>query len=369
LQYYQWPRIGVGSHSYTDNYGSTKGPHSVHFDQEYYNWTKVLDKYNKVPSTSSQRAELGKLAYHCAVSVDMDFEYNGSTSNINRIPNAANKYFRYTAQHIKKSASGFWEQVDTNIVNGFPVQFAIYTSSGAGHAIVCDGLRPDDPNDLYYHLNMGWWGASNAWYLIQESFNAGGYSNITAAVIDMFPVPELDNPDLNIDDETLDLVWYYPTKVLAEAYELQVKEGPSNWVTIDNQLKATSYSYKYSNTDTHRFRVRAKMNGKWNALGWSNNIIVNIQQEINKQKPNELKAYPSLVTGRTGNKLTIEYKDLGNCDITIYNTNGVKVFDELKSGDASLSKKVISLAYLATGIYIVQVLGEEVNESIKIFKD
>ncbi len=364
LQYYEWPRIGIGSHSYNDNSGSTTGLHSVRFDKKYYNWGLIKDHYYKVPSSTSERQELGNLAYHCAVSIDMDFEYNGATSNINRIPNAANKYFRYTAQHIKKSLNTFWAQVDTNIINGFPVQFAIYTSGGAGHAIVCDGIKPDVPSKQYYHLNMGWWGSANAWYLIQNGFNAGGYTNITAAVVDMFPVPELEKPKLNIENETVDLAWYYTQRMPAESYELQVKVGAQNWKTISQNITLQTYSYKYESTDIHRFRVRAKLGGKWNALGYSNNMTINIENELNNSKSEDVLVYPTLVT----DNITVEYYNLDQCNIDIFNTMGVQIV-KVDAGKNTGSKQILNLQSLPSGIYILRVMGEGVEQSVKFFKN
>lgn len=364
LQYFEWPRIGIGSHSYNDTKGSTTGLHSVRFDKKYYNWGLIKDKYYKVPSSTAERNELGNLTYHCAVSIDMDFEYNGSTSNINRIPNAANKYFRYTATHIYKTVSTFWEQVDSNIVNGFPVQFAIYATNGAGHAIVCDGLRPDDPNKLYYHLNMGWWGSTNAWYLIQDGFNAGGYTNITAAVVDMFPVPELEKPKIGSDNESVDLVWYFTERMNADAYELQVKVGAQNWKTISDNIQTQKYSYKFDNTEVHRFRVRAKMNGKWNALGYSNNMTIDIKKEIENSKSAEILVYPTLVI----DNINVEYFDLEHCSIEIFNTMGVKVYEEA-IGTISATKRTINVQGLPNGIYFLRVMGDGVEQTVKFFKN
>jgi len=364
LQYFEWPRIGVGSHSYNDNKGSTTGLHSVRFDKKYYNWGLIKDKYYKVPSSTAERQELGNLAYHCAVSVDMDFEYNGATSNINRIPNAANKFFRYTAEHIYKTASNFWQRVDTNIVNGFPVQFAIYSSSGAGHAVVCDGIKPDVPSKQYYHLNMGWWGSSNAWYLIQNGFNAGGYSIITAAVVDMFPIPELEKPKLNADAETVELVWYYTSRMKADAYELQVKIGAQNWQTISDTLTGQTYDYKYTSTEEHRFRVRAKLLGKWNALAYSNNMTINIANELENSKSEDVKVYPTL----TDNIISIEYYDLTNCSIEVFNSMG-KCVMYLEKGSIENNKKTINLTTLSSGIYFIKVSGGQINETKKIFKN
>ena len=366
LQYYEWPRIGTGSHSYNDTQGSTKGLHSVRFDKKYYNWGLVKDKYYKVPTTTAERNELGNLAYHCAVSIDMDFEYNGATSNINRIPNAANKYFRYTAKHIKKSVSGFWAQIDTNIINGFPVQFAIYTTSGAGHAIVCDGLKPDVPaNKQYYHLNMGWWGSSNAWYLIQGSFNAGGYTNITAAVVDMFPIPELEQPKLDTEDEVVELVWYYPTRIAAQDFEIQVKVGAKNWETISDSISGQTLDYKYTSTELHRFRVRAKMGGKWNALGYSNNMTINIQKELDNANTEELKVYPTLVS----NRLIIEYPNLETYNIEIYNSVGMRVYSYQGQANSMQNKRTINMQNLYGGIYFIRVFGDDIDQTTKIFKN
>ncbi len=364
LQYYEWPRIGIGSHSYNDNSGTTKGLHSVRFDKKYYNWGLIKDEYYKVPSTIAERQELGNLAYHCAVSVDMDFEYNGATSNINRIPKAANDYFRYTASHIYKTVPDFWAQVDSNVINGFPVQFAVYTSTGAGHAVVCDGIKPDVPSKQYYHLNMGWWGADNGWYLIQNGFNAGGYTNIKAAVVDMFPVPELEEPKLNAEDETLEITWYYPVRKAAEAFELQVKVGVQNWKTIADDIQGLSYEYDYTSTEVHRFRVRAKMAGKWNALGYSNNMSIDVQKELDKSKVKELRVYPTLVI----DDVTVEYSNLANCSIEIYNALGIRVYEQ-KQGGSPLSKRVINLQTLTSGIYLVRVYGGGIDQSIKIFKN
>ena len=361
LQYHNWPRIGVGSHTYTDNYGSTKGSHSVNYEKKYYNWSLILDEYHTKATTSRERSELGNLTYHCAVAIDMDFEYNGSTSNINRIPAAANKYFRYTAKHLKKSASNFWSSIDQNLKDSLPVQFAIYTSAGAGHAIVCDGLKP---STKYYHLNMGWWGTSNAWYKIQDGFNAGGYSNITAAVVDMIPNPEMATPKLDFDNEAVDVNWYYPQSVKVEAFELQVKVGIANYVTINDSIKATSYKYKYKNTEIHTFKVRAKVNGKWIDNSYSNYKSINIKSELSTALPEELKVYPTVCT----NVLNIESKYLKGGKIEIYNTSGQLVFETNVSSDFSSSKYTLNTNFLRNGLYILRVSNNDYSESKHIVK-
>ena len=364
MRYYNWPRIGIGSHSYTDSYGNSTGNYTVNFESDYYHWTKIIDEYYKKPSTQSQRAELGKLAYHCAVAVDMDYESNGSTSNVNRIPNAANKYFRFTAEHISKTASDFWSRITENIINGHPVGFSIYTTSGAGHAIVCDGYRKISSTQKYYHLNMGWWGSSNAWYTIQGSFNAGGYTNIPTAVVDMFPVPEMAKPVLDIENKAVTVEWYYPPNVNPDAYELMVKEGNNNWVSLGNNMAQTKYSYTYSSTEIHSFKVRAKVMNKWNAAGWSNYESIDIEYELNNVTPKEFKISPTVVD----NILTVEYANLSGCTIGIHDVTGKCVFrNTISENDGSIGKQ-INLQFLNSGMYFIMVSGNNIKETAKFMK-
>jgi hypothetical protein len=368
LQYFQWPRIGVGSHTYSDNYGSSLGTYTVNFESSYTNWNNIKDKYYKVASTSSQRMELGKLAYNCAVAVNMDFEYNGSTSNVNRIPAAANKHFRYTAEYISKSANQFWARVDSNLINNLPVQLPIYTASGSGHAIVCDGIKDIGQATQYYHLNMGWWGSANGWYDIQGIYNAGGYSNITGAVVDMIPVPEMAKPRIKVETNTVEVEWYYPPKITPQAYELQVKDGSNNWVTLADDLTAPSYSYTYTSTDLHRFRVRAKYAGKWENDGWSNYESIDIEKEINNYYPENLKVYPTI----TYDNINLEYKYLQGSIVEIFNSNGIRVYTAKIAENDESGSRTINLQHLQSGIYFLKInssAGQETHKIIKLRKD
>ncbi len=364
MQYYKWPRKGVGSHTYSDNQGSSTGSYTVDYANTYYNWTAILDLYYKKPTTLAQREQLGKLAFNAAVSINMDFEYNGSTSNINRIPMAANKYFRYTSEHIYKSSnSNFWERVRDNIKDNYPVQFAIYTSSGGGHAVVGDGFKVVSSTN-YYHLNMGWWGSSNGWYEIEDGFNAGGYSNITAAVVDMLPVPEMNDPRLNAEKNTVDIEWFYPSIISPSDYELQVKIGSDDWINISDTIKTKHYSYKYSNTLKHLFRVRAKNNNTYRDNGWSEYMSIDIEKELNKQSDVEFSVYPTFISSY----INVEYNDFSNTTITIYNLSGQIVYTEYSDEDSSYSKKRINCEFLKSGLYLLNITGENGNETKKFIK-
>ena len=355
MRYYEWPRKGVGSYSYSDNYGNTTGTYQANFEENYYNWSLVLDQYKGFLTTENQRSQLGTIAYHAAVSVNMEFESSGSTSNINRIPGAANNYFRYIADYKTKSASDFWQVLHTNLHLGIPAQFAIYTSGGAGHAIVGDGIKYIG-EEKYYHLNMGWWGDDNGWYQVHQSFNAGGYTNVTAAVLNMIPMPELDEtPIFNFEDKTVGLDWYYSNKLIPENYEMQIKRGVADWETYTDTLTQTKYIFQADDENDYSIRIRAKVNDTWTENSWSNIVSFGPDDFVIKGDE-ELTLYPTVAD----TEVKISYQYLAGSIIQVYNLQGTLVLEN--NEEIFFNEYTIDISGLQNGIYILKVSND--NEQI-----
>ncbi len=361
MHYFAWPRKGVGSFSYTDSYGSSTGTYSADFEEKYYNYDLMKNRYYGVESTDKERSELGKLAFHAAVSVRMDFENGGSTSNINRIPSAASKYFRYIADYKEKTASDFWQTLDTGLHHGIPAQFAVYTDGGAGHAVVGDGIKYVG-SEKYYHLNMGWWGTDNGWYQIHQSFNAGGYTNVTAAVLNMIPVPELDDsPELDIESKSAVLKWYYSERLSVQNYELQIKRGPADWETLTDTLTVNTYTFVTDGNTEYSFRIRAKVNGVWADNSWSNEIKI-IPSDFKPEGDETLTLYPSVAY----DEIKVSWKNLSGSKIRIYNIQGALSYE---SNDiVSDNEFRINISSLEPGIYLLQVINETENKTSKFLK-
>ena len=141
-------------------------------------------------------------------------------------------------------------------------------SSGGGHSVVCDGLKIDE-NGTFYHLNMGWWGASNGWYKIRGSFNAGGYSRVLGGAMNIIPEPMIIPPVIDADSIEFDLVWRYPAKAEAEAFQVQKKVNDGSWIDITDNTTDTTLHILVDPEKEYQFRVRAKTNGKWYQNSWS----------------------------------------------------------------------------------------------------
>lgn len=178
---------------YNDGNGHTMGPCSV----TTFEWANMQLSYSS-SSTDVQKTAVAKLMLYCGASVNMRY---GSTSSATSmyVAEALNKYFGYD-HHLKnvyraQYSNAGWEDLMYNeIVSGRPVLYG-GKSSGGGHAFICDGYSEDG----YFHINWGWGGTHDGYYLLSvvnpdkggsgSGSAADGYSMLQDAVIG-FEKPE-----------------------------------------------------------------------------------------------------------------------------------------------------------------------------------
>lgn len=278
LHYYRWPETGVGSHTNYDTSGSSQTSWSANFGAATYDWDNMLDEYQGVSSTLTQQKAMGYISFHTATALDMDYESTGSTSNINRIPSVAGSYFRFSGHHQYTSWLSFWTRMQENVQNGHPVPIAIDATNGSGHAPAVDGYRFNDgdaQSEYYYHLNMGWYGSSNAWYRIRGSFSAGGYTSVSAGVFDLLPEPIFTESSITATSKTFTLNWRTSKTLNWDAFELQESsDGGSNYATISNAIVDTTYTRTVATGGSYKYRVRSKVDGNFYSNSYSQSISV-----------------------------------------------------------------------------------------------
>lgn len=284
LHYYNWPKTGVGTHTNYDTSGSSQTSWTANFGGATYDYDNMLDEYMDKPSTLIEQQAMGYISFHAATALDMDYESSGSTSNINRIPSAGSSYFRFSGHHQYSSWANFWSRMHENIENGHPVPIAIDAINGSGHAPAVDGYRynmGDPETEYYYHLNMGWYGTNNAWYRLQNSFNAGGYTSISAAVFDLLPVPAFTENEIITTNKTFNLNWETSDNLNWEAFELQEStDGGTTYITIDNALTTTNYTRTVTSGGSYKYRVRSKSDGAYYANSYSKTIDVKVPYDF-----------------------------------------------------------------------------------------
>lgn len=177
MLYWRYPDQGNGSHSY---YQYPYGTLSADFGNTIYDWDGMLDN-----SDQYVNEPMALIGYHAAVSVDMDFGWDGSGAYSSDVPYSLINYFKYSNSTQYKQRQGVslstWENWAQSELNDLcPVYYSGQSPSG-GHAFVLDGYHSADG---MYHFNFGWSGYDNGWYLITD---AGGFTSMQGMVLNIVP--------------------------------------------------------------------------------------------------------------------------------------------------------------------------------------
>lgn len=172
MRYYQYPDRGRGDVTYsTPSYNiNISNDLSAHT----YDWTKILPNYIYTTPTNAERAEVAKLVFDVASATQMDFSPAASNTQDFRAAQALVTHFGYDASlqlidHRFYSTAEWAETLRAELDAKRPVYISganIYGSNNsvAGHAFVVDGYNSDG----YFHVNWGWNGSSNGYYLLTD---------------------------------------------------------------------------------------------------------------------------------------------------------------------------------------------------------
>ena len=184
MKYWNWPDHGAGTHTYTpQGFPQQTGD----FENTYYDWNNMPISIS-YGSQSQYIQAIARLMWHCGISVDMQYGYDGSGAYSFNVPNAISTYFRYTPSCEYRERDLFtktqWEDMlIASFDEGFPCYYSGQDTDG-GHAFVCDGYNPQ----RQMHFNWGWSGSGNGFFTI-DALNVTGYHfNLNqGAVFDFVP--------------------------------------------------------------------------------------------------------------------------------------------------------------------------------------
>ena len=169
MNYYKWPDVGTGSHSYTCNVNdNTPTQLSADFSQSVYRWDLMLDRYDNNSSPESCEA-VAKLMSDVGISMDMGY---GSSSGASEryAMESMRRYFKYNNNCYLMNRDYFgadeWDQILVDEISARrPIVYCGYSTSAtetSGHAFVLDGFDADG----YFHVNWGWGGSSDGYFLV-----------------------------------------------------------------------------------------------------------------------------------------------------------------------------------------------------------
>jgi hypothetical protein len=165
------------SDDYYHNYGSNI--YRIDDDHEKYGFPSFpeLNEYlatlsshyeNNIPITDNDKAAI---VFACGVAAKQ--VYSSEVSGTFGVNQACQAYLRFGIDDIElinDSNTGLYGRLRMNMVDALPAHLAVVTPEwDAGHNLVVDGYNTDD----YYHLNFGWGGSLDGWYLLPDDMPYG----------------------------------------------------------------------------------------------------------------------------------------------------------------------------------------------------
>ena len=159
--------------------------------QEFYLSVKKTGKfftiegsdYNYPCYIEEEAAEVAKLLAACGASVEMDYGTDASGASTTDAGEAFINNFSYDTNIEELSPSFFqtddWHaRIQKELQARRPLLVSGEADTGSGHAFIIDGYRFDGSTP-YYHVNWGWNGSNNAYFLIDNmrpsEAGTGGY--------------------------------------------------------------------------------------------------------------------------------------------------------------------------------------------------
>ena len=166
MRYHKWPAESKGTISYTTY--TLKQDVTADLNATY-DWDLMLPSYSGVTATDEQKAEVAKLMYNIGAALQSDYTPSGTgATDVDVVPTLV-RYFNYDpgARYVQRDYTPvkLYEQGLVNEIEaGRPVPYGGVTKKNEGHFFVLDGINEDG----YYHVNWGWGGLSNGYFLISS---------------------------------------------------------------------------------------------------------------------------------------------------------------------------------------------------------
>ena len=170
--------------------------------------------------TKVQGEAIATLMAACGASTGMNYAEQSSTGN----PNIASGYINYMGYSDRlyflysyKSPSRAWMEnlVEAELLEGRPIYCCGITEEEGSHAYVIDGFQYYQGTTPYYHVNWGWNGSDNGYFLLDNQITSSGenfgYSYILTMNIapadgrDLGFIFDAEKVSASVTDKTLNL--------------------------------------------------------------------------------------------------------------------------------------------------------------------
>lgn len=254
MKYFNYPEQGSGSNAYTTTTNKYEIAESF---ETAYDWDNMLVSYAG-DYTDEQRNAVARLLYHCGVATCMDYTPTGSGTTVQHMVDALRANFSYDTGvyivHKYLYSEAEWHTIlQSELDAARLIPYSGTSETNSGHIFILDGYAEND----YYHVNWGWGGNGNGYYLLSALGVSEKYTLNQDAVLGVQPAIEGSYPRYEIyfpatDDGTdfgLSMTttpWgYWVDATTIRDYGLMPFEGKYALYLVDkhNNLKESLYSW------------------------------------------------------------------------------------------------------------------------------
>lgn len=169
MYYYKSPTVGQGTNSYTT--ATNRIEMTRDFGAVPFSWSLMKDSYSSSEDDETVQA-IANLMLSCGVAANMDYDTE-SGSSLNNLMSGFLAYFGYDSDMALVSKDYMpvddWHSLLlAQLDNRCPLPISATSVKGYGHAFLIDGYRFDGDDYPYYHVNWGWNGQDNGYFLMSD---------------------------------------------------------------------------------------------------------------------------------------------------------------------------------------------------------
>ena len=217
LQFHRWPVRGVGSHSYSDDYGYITGSHVADFSDPY-DWGEMRHAYDfngNDPQTAKDA--VAELMYELGVAAEADFDSldsGGTSASTWDLGAQLGRHFHFGSAVNHSSQTTLLPAIHDDLRAGYPAVVSI-----PGHAVVADGMLISG-GVTTYHINYGWGGTNNGWWAADSIAGDAMDGGVTSLRPKLMPYPVQET--VTATGSSCELQWLLPKRREQEASHLKL---------------------------------------------------------------------------------------------------------------------------------------------------
>jgi len=170
----------LGRQFYVDDDGVTLDFPSFPLLNKHMDTLNAHWQNNVLPDNTDKAA----LTFACGVACKQVYTSSSSgTFGVNQAFNAYLKFGFTSAELLHTTDSSLYPRLIQNIKDTLPAHLAVVNAAWtSGHNVIVDGYNTDN----YFHINFGWGGSYNGWYLLPQEIPYN-LTVIEGLIIDIIP--------------------------------------------------------------------------------------------------------------------------------------------------------------------------------------